>query len=49
MAAYALLLWMNLSTLAPLRHWCYEFFVAQHVLTFFGFIIAIMMHVPASA
>lgn len=49
MAAYALLLWMNLSTLAPLRNWCYEFFVVQHVLTFFGFIIAVMMHLPGSA
>jgi ferric-chelate reductase len=49
MAAYALLLWMNLSTLAPLRNWCYEFFVVQHVITFFGFIIAIMLHLPGSA
>ena len=48
-AAYALLLWINLSTVAPLRHLSYEFFVIQHLLTFFGFIIAIMMHLPSTA
>jgi ferric-chelate reductase len=48
-AAYALLLWINLSTVAPLRHLSYEFFVIQHLITFFGFIIAIMMHLPSTA
>jgi ferric-chelate reductase len=48
-AAYALLLWMNLSTIAPFRHLSYEFFVVQHLLTFFGFIIAIMKHLPSTA
>ena len=48
-AAYAILLWLNLSTLAPLRNLSYEFFVVQHLLTFFGFIIAIMMHLPSTA
>ncbi|KAK9329579.1 ferric reductase NAD binding domain-containing protein [Lipomyces starkeyi] len=46
-AAYAILLWLNLSTLAPFRHFAYEFFVVQHLVTFFGFIIAVMMHLPA--
>lgn len=48
-ATYAILLWINLSTLAPLRSLSYEFFVVQHVLTFFGFIIAIMLHLPSTA
>jgi hypothetical protein len=48
-AAYAILLWMNLSTLAPIRQLSYEFFVVQHLITFFGFLIAIMMHLPSTA
>lgn len=48
-AAYVLLLWLNLSTLAPFRHLSYEFFVIQHLLTFFGFIIAVMYHLPTTA
>ena len=49
MAAYAILLWLNLSTLAPFRNLSYEFFVIQHIITFFGFIIAIMIHLPSTA
>ncbi|KAK9234277.1 ferric reductase NAD binding domain-containing protein [Lipomyces kononenkoae] len=48
-AAYAILLWLNLSTLAPFRHLAYEFFVIQHIVTFFGFIIAVMIHLPTTA
>ncbi|CAK3759633.1 Ferric cupric reductase transmembrane component 7 [Lecanosticta acicola] len=48
-AAFALLLWMNLTTIAPIRSFSYEFFVVQHVLTFFGFIIAIVLHLPSTA
>lgn len=48
-AAYALLLWLNLSTLAPFRNFSYEFFVIQHLLTFFGFIVAVMIHLPSTA
>ncbi|KAK4692075.1 hypothetical protein P7C71_g5059, partial [Lecanoromycetidae sp. Uapishka_2] len=48
-ATYAILLWINLSTLAPLRNLSYEFFVVQHILTFFGFIIAVMLHLPSTA
>lgn len=48
-AAYTILLWLNLSTLAPFRHFSYEFFVVQHIITFFGFIIAIMYHLPSTA
>ncbi|TVY90800.1 Ferric/cupric reductase transmembrane component [Lachnellula willkommii] len=47
--AYAFLLWMNLTTLFPLRNYWYELFVLQHILTFFGFIISIMLHLPDTA
>lgn len=48
-AAYAILLWLNLSTLAPFRNFSYEFFIIQHLLTFFGFIVAVMIHLPSTA
>lgn len=48
-AAYAMLLWLNLSTLAPFRSFSYEFFAVQHLISFFGFIIAIMIHLPSTA
>lgn len=44
MAAYAILLWMNLTSLAPLRFFSYKVFVVQHLLTYFGFTIAIVYH-----
>ncbi|KAG4032197.1 hypothetical protein MFRU_007g01090 [Monilinia fructicola] len=47
--AYAVLIWMNISTFAPIRNFSYEFFVVQHIITFFGFIIAVMMHLPDTA
>ena len=48
-AAYVILVWINLSNLAPIRNFGYEFFVLQHIMTFFGLIIAIMMHLPSTA
>lgn len=40
---------MNISTLPPFRNLSYEFFVIQHIITFFGLIIAIMIHIPDTA
>lgn len=48
MAAYAILLWMNIMNSAPLRHWSYKFFVVQHLLTYFGLTIAIAYHVSGT-
>ncbi|RDW88838.1 ferric reductase-like protein like transmembrane component [Coleophoma cylindrospora] len=48
-AVYAILIWMNISTIAPIRNFSYEFFVVQHIITFFGFIIAVMFHLPSTA
>jgi ferric-chelate reductase len=48
-AAYAILLWMNVVNLAPTRRISYHFFVVQHVLMFVGFIVALMIHLPSTA
>jgi ferric-chelate reductase len=48
-AAYAIVLWMNLTTLAPFRNMSYQLFVAQHIITFMGLIIALMEHLPSTA
>ncbi|KAJ5812618.1 hypothetical protein N7474_008919 [Penicillium riverlandense] len=48
-ANYTILVWINISTIAPLRHLSYEFFVIQHVITYFGLIIACAYHIPGSA
>lgn len=49
LATWVILLWMNVSTLAPFRNFSYEFFVVQHIITFFGFIIAVAYHMPSTA
>lgn len=49
LAAWGLLLWANVSGFAPLRHWCYEFFIAQHMLTWILFLYVIYVHVPSYA
>lgn len=47
--AYAFLVWINLSTLAPLRNRFYELFVIQHIMSFICFITFIMLHLPSTA
>lgn len=42
-----MLTWICFSSTAPLRNWKYEFFVLQHVLSFVGFIVVILLHIPA--
>lgn len=49
LSAWGLLLWANVSTLAPLRRWNYEVFVAQHMLTWIFFLYVIYVHVPVYA
>jgi len=48
-ATLAILIWMNFSTIAPIRNLSYEFFVVQHYITFFGFIVAVIMDLPSTA
>ncbi|KAL8992373.1 MAG: hypothetical protein Q9169_007149 [Polycauliona sp. 2 TL-2023] len=46
-AAWCILLWIVLSSLAPSRRLNYELFVIQHVITFIGFFVAVYLHLPA--
>jgi ferric-chelate reductase len=48
-AAYALLLWLNITSLAPIRNRFYEVFVVQHILSFIAFIYLVMRHIPSTA
>ena len=48
-AAYALLLWLNITSLAPIRNRFYEVFVVQHILSFIDFVYLIMAHLASTA
>ncbi|KAF2219471.1 ferric reductase NAD binding domain-containing protein [Elsinoe ampelina] len=48
LAALCLLIWINLSTLAPIRRLCYEFFVIQHIICWLVLIGLLITHVPSS-
>jgi len=48
-AAWIILVWIVFSSFAPIRGWSYEVFVLQHIITFIGFIVAVYLHLPASA
>ncbi|KAL8909365.1 MAG: hypothetical protein Q9171_005053 [Xanthocarpia ochracea] len=45
-AAWCILLWIVLSSLAPARRWNYELFVIQHIISFVGFFAAVYLHLP---
>ena len=45
-AAWVIMLWIVISSMAPIRRWNYEFFVVQHVVTFSGLIAATYLHLP---
>jgi hypothetical protein len=45
--AGGILLWLVLSSVAPIRNFSYEVFVVQHVISWLGFLIAVFVHVPA--
>lgn len=46
MGAWFILLWTALSSLMPLRSWCYELFVLQHLAAAAVFLWCLWMHVP---
>lgn len=46
LAAWCILLWIVLSSLAPIRRWNYELFVLQHIITVAGFAAAVYLHIP---
>lgn len=45
--AWAFLVWIVFSSMAPIRGWSYEFFVIQHLMTFAVFIGMVYIHTPA--
>ncbi|KAJ5092507.1 hypothetical protein NUU61_007377 [Penicillium alfredii] len=46
-AAWCILTFIVLASLAPIRRLSYEVFVLQHLVTFVGFIVAVWLHVPS--
>ncbi|KAL8794796.1 MAG: hypothetical protein Q9195_002624 [Heterodermia aff. obscurata] len=46
-AAWVIMLWIVISSMAPVRRWNYELFVVQHIVTFSGLIAAVYLHLPA--
>ncbi|KAJ6102670.1 hypothetical protein N7486_005097 [Penicillium sp. IBT 16267x] len=48
-ATWMILVWLVLSATAPIRNWRYEIFVVQHIITFFGLVVAIFWHLPSTA
>lgn len=44
--AWSILLWITISSMTPIRGWCYEFFVIQHIISFAAFIGMVYLHTP---
>ncbi|KAK4955451.1 ferric-chelate reductase Frp1 [Elasticomyces elasticus] len=44
--AWAILLWICISSMTPVRGWNYEFFVLQHIVSFVAFIAMVYVHTP---
>lgn len=49
LGAWCILLWIVLSSFAPIRGLRYEFFVVQHIVSATGFVVMIMLHTPVKA
>ena len=47
--AWSVLVWIVISSMTPIRGWNYEFFVAQHLLSFVAFVAVVYLHTPAKA
>ncbi|KAI9823473.1 MAG: hypothetical protein M1832_002484 [Thelocarpon impressellum] len=46
LAAWGVLAWIVISSMTPIRGWCYEFFVLQHLLSFVAFFATVYLHTP---
>ncbi|GES63109.1 metalloreductase [Aspergillus terreus] len=46
-AAWCILTFIVLTSMAPVRRLSYEIFVLQHLVTFVGFVVAVWLHAPA--
>lgn len=49
LSAWFVLIWIVISSFAPIRNLRYEIFVVQHVISFIALITLILLHVPAYA
>ena len=49
MSSYFVLMWIVISSFAPIRNLRYEVFVVQHVISFIALITLVMLHVPVYA
>ncbi|KAB8337008.1 hypothetical protein FH972_021312 [Carpinus fangiana] len=47
-SCWIILLWIVLSSLAPIRGWSYEIFVVQHVISFIVLITMVFIHTPVA-
>jgi NAD(P)H-flavin reductase len=47
LAAWAVLVWIVFSSMTPIRGWCYELFVLQHIVSFGVFLGFVVIHTPA--
>ncbi|KAI5267151.1 hypothetical protein E4T47_08090 [Aureobasidium subglaciale] len=45
--AWAILVWITISSMTPIRGWSYEFFVVQHIVSFAVFVGFVYLHIPA--
>lgn len=48
-AAWAMLVWIVFSSMTPIRGWCYELFVLQHLVSFAVLIGFVYIHTPVEA
>jgi predicted ferric reductase len=46
LAAWSTLIWIVFSSATPIRGWCYEFFVVQHLVSFAVLIGFVYVHIP---
>jgi predicted ferric reductase len=47
LVAWAMLVWIVFSSVAPIRGWCYELFVLQHLVSFAVLVGFVYIHTPA--
>jgi predicted ferric reductase len=46
LAAWCTLVWIVFSSMTPIRGWCYELFVVQHLVSFAVFVGFVYIHIP---
>lgn len=47
LAAWCTLVWIVISSMTPVRGWCYEIFLVQHLVSFAVFLGFVYIHIPA--